>query len=114
MNLSKIAFSLFFLFFFSITNAQDDLFKDLDTDTIPKKEIETAAFKGLQVCTMQSTKLASKGEWYFIVAHRFGDLTEGFDNFFGFDYANSKICSRAKQSRVGKCDYERSDEFDKF
>jgi hypothetical protein len=40
---------------------------------------------------MQSTKLASKGEWYFIVAHRFGDLTEGFDNFFGFDYANSKI-----------------------
>ena len=91
MNLSKIAFSLFFLFFFSITNAQDDLFKELDTDTISKKEIETAAFKGLQVCTMQSTKLASKGEWYFIVAHRFGDLTEGFDNFFGFDYANSKI-----------------------
>ena len=91
MNLSKIAFSLFFLFCCSITNAQDDLFKELDTDTISKKEIETAAFKGLQVCTMQSTKLASKGEWYFIVAHRFGDLTEGFDNFFGFDNANSKI-----------------------
>lgn len=91
MNLSKIAFSFFFLFFFSIANAQDDLFKELDTDTIPKKEIETAAFKGLQVCTMQSTKLASKGEWYFMVAHRFGDLTEGFDNFFGFDNANSKI-----------------------
>ena len=91
MNLSKTALSLFFLFFFSITNAQDHLFKELDTDTISKKEIETAAFKGLQVCTMQSTKLASKGEWYFIVAHRFGDLTEGFDNFFGFDNANSKI-----------------------
>jgi hypothetical protein len=91
MNLSKIAFSLFFLFFLSIANAQDDLFKELDTDTISKKEIETAAFKGLQVCTMQSTKLASKGEWYFMVAHRFGDLTEGFDNFFGFDNANSKI-----------------------
>ena len=91
MNLSKIAFSLIFIFFFSIANAQEDLFKELDTDTISKKEIETAAFKGLQVCTMQSTKLASKGEWYFIVAHRFGDLTEGFDNFFGFDNANSKI-----------------------
>ena len=91
MNLSKIAFSLFFLFFFSITNAQDDLFKELDTDTILKKEIETAGFKGLQVCTMQSTKLASKGEWYFIVAHRFGDLTNGFDNFFGLDDANTKI-----------------------
>lgn len=91
MNLSKIAVSLFFLFCCSIANAQDDLFKELDTDTVSKKEIEAAAFKGLQVCTMQSTKLASKGEWYFIVAHRFGDLTEGFDNFFGFDNANSKI-----------------------
>lgn len=91
MKLSKIAFSLFFLFFFSVVNAQEDLFKELDNDTIFKKEIETATFKGLQVCTMQSTKLASKGEWYFMVAHRFGDLTEGFDNFFGFDNANSKI-----------------------
>jgi hypothetical protein len=91
MNLSKIAFSLFFLFFFSITNAQDDLFKDLDTDTIPKKEIETAAFKGLQICNMQSTKMTSKGEWYMLVFHRFGDLTNGFDNFFGLDDANTKI-----------------------
>ncbi len=91
MNISKIAFSLILLFSFFATTAQDDLFKELDTDTISKKEIETASFKGLQVCTMQSTKLASKGEWYFIVAHRFGDLTEGFDNFFGFDNANSKI-----------------------
>ena len=91
MNLSKIAFSLFFLFFFSITNAQDDLFKELDTDTISKKEIETATFKGLQICNMQSTKMTSKGEWYMLVSHRFGDLTNGFDNFFGLDDANTKI-----------------------
>ena len=91
MNLSKIAFSLFFLFFFSITNAQDDLFKELDTDTISKKEIETATFKGLQICNMQSTKMTSKGEWYMLVSHRFGDLTNGFNNFFGLDDANTKI-----------------------
>ena len=91
MNISRITFLLFFLFLFNITNAQDDLFKELDSDSIVKKEITTAAFKGLQVCTMQSTKLASKGEWYFLVAHRFGDLTEGFDNFFGFDNALTKI-----------------------
>jgi hypothetical protein len=91
MNLSKIAFSLFFLFFFIIANAQDDLFKELDTDTISKKEIETAAFKGLQICNMQSTKMTSKGEWYMLVSHRFGDLTNGFDNFFGLDDANTKI-----------------------
>ncbi|TRX16092.1 DUF5777 family beta-barrel protein [Flavobacterium franklandianum] len=91
MNLSKITFSLFFLFWFGFTSAQDDLFKELNSDSIVKKEIATAAFKGLQVCTMQSTKLASKGEWYFLVAHRFGDLTEGFGNFFGFDNALTKI-----------------------
>lgn len=91
MNSYKITFSLFFLFLFGIMNAQDDLLKELDFDTIVKKEIETAAFKGLQVCTMQSTKLASKGEWYFLVAHRFGDVTEGFDNFFGLDNALTKL-----------------------
>lgn len=91
MNLSKIAFSLFFLFFFSITNAQDDLFKELDTDTITKKEIETAAFKGLQICNMQSTKLAAKGEWYVLISHRFGDVNKGLDNFFGLDEAMTKI-----------------------
>ena len=91
MNISKITFLVFFLFSFVYTNAQDDLFKELDNDSIVKKEKETAAFKGLQVCTMQSTKMASKGEWYFLVAHRFGDLTEGFDNFFGLDNALTKI-----------------------
>lgn len=91
MNTLKIAvFFCLFLSFIS-ASAQDDLFKELEADSVVKKEIETSAFKGLQVCTMQSTKLASKGEWYFMVAHRFGDLTEGFDNFFGLDNALAKI-----------------------
>jgi hypothetical protein len=91
MKLSKIAFSVFFLFVFGISNAQDDLLNELDSENKGKKEIEIAAFKGLQVCTMQSTKLAAKGEWYFLVAHRFGDLTDGLDNFFGLDNALTKI-----------------------
>ena len=91
MNLSKIAFTVFFLFVFSFSNAQDDLLNELDSVSKGKKEIEIAAFKGLQVCTMQSTKLAAKGEWYFLVSHKFGDLTNGFENFFGFDNASAKI-----------------------
>jgi len=91
MNLHKIIFASLFSFSFSFCVAQEDLLNELNADTISKKEIETAAFKGLQICTMQSTKLASKGEWYFLVAHRFGDLTEGFDNFFGLDNALTKI-----------------------
>lgn len=91
MKLSKIAFSVFFLFVFGFSNAQDDLLNELDSVSKGKKEIEIAAFKGLQVCTMQSTKLAAKGEWYFLVSHRFGDLTDGLDNFFGLDNALTKI-----------------------
>jgi hypothetical protein len=72
-------------------SAQDDLLNQLDTVKSKEKEIEMSAFKGLQICNMQSTKLAAKGEWYMVVSHRFGDLTQGFDNFFGLDMAYTKI-----------------------
>ncbi|WP_281225682.1 DUF5777 family beta-barrel protein [Flavobacterium aquiphilum] len=71
--------------------AQDDLLKQLDTVKPKEKQVEIAAFKGLQICNMQSTKLAAKGEWYVLISHRFGDLTEGLDNFFGLDDAYTKI-----------------------
>jgi len=82
---------LLFLLTFGVTFAQDDLLNELDTVSSNKKEIEIAAFKGMQICSMQSTKLAAKGEWYFLVSHRFGDLTNGLDNFFGLDNAYTKI-----------------------
>jgi opacity protein-like surface antigen len=74
-----------------IANAQDDLLNQLDSVKSNEKEIEMAAFKGVQICNMQSTKLAAKGEWYMVISHRFGDLTEGFDNFFGLDNALTKF-----------------------
>ncbi|NDP27128.1 MAG: hypothetical protein GZ087_06850 [Flavobacterium sp.] len=88
----KYLFS-FLLVAFSIAfaSAQDDLLNQLDTVKSKEKEIEMSAFKGLQICNMQSTKLAAKGEWYMVVSHRFGDLTQGFDNFFGLDNALTKI-----------------------
>lgn len=75
----------------SIASAQDDLLNQLDTVKSTEKQIEIAAFKGLQIANMQSTKLAAKGEWYMLVSHRFGDLTNGFDNFFGLDNALTKF-----------------------
>lgn len=86
-------FLCFTLLFFTVSfvSAQDDLLNQLDTEKSEAKEIETSAFKGLQICNMQSTKMTSRGEWYMLVSHRFGDLTNGFDNFFGLDDANTKI-----------------------
>lgn len=90
MNFQKIKLSMFFLFCFGLANAQDDLMNELDSG-IKVKEVTSSAFKGLQVANMQSTKLPTKNEWYFIVSHRFGDLTDGLDNFFGLDQAYTKF-----------------------
>jgi hypothetical protein len=85
-------FLAFALVFFAIGQAvaQDDLLSQLDVKS-DKKEIAPAAFKGLQICNMQSTKLPVKGEFYFLVSHRFGDLTNGMNNFFGLDGALTKL-----------------------
>ncbi|MBC7641394.1 MAG: hypothetical protein H7174_03510 [Flavobacterium sp.] len=91
MKLKKLLITLIIVFSVGFANAQDNLLNQLDTIKSSKKEIETSAFKGLQICNMQSTKMASKGEWYVLISHRFGDLTQGFDNFFGLDNANTKI-----------------------
>ncbi|PQA92419.1 hypothetical protein B0A69_15400 [Chryseobacterium shigense] len=73
-----------------LVSAQEDLLKDIDTlktDT----EISQPAFKALQIVTGQSTKLSAKNEWYIVVAHRFGDISTGFKNFFGLDDASTKL-----------------------
>ncbi|WP_264564461.1 DUF5777 family beta-barrel protein [Flavobacterium sp. N3904] len=91
MNVKLIFFLLFGLLVASHASAQDDLLKELDTVKSKEKQVAVAAFKGLQICNMQSTKLAGKGEWYVLISHRFGDLTEGLDNFFGLDDAYTKL-----------------------
>jgi len=91
MSAYKTFLSVVAFFSIGFSFAQDDLLNELNATVETKKEIETAAFKGLQIATMQSTKMAAKGEWYFLVAHRFGDLTNGLDNFFGLDNALTKI-----------------------
>jgi hypothetical protein len=89
MKVIKMVCSAFLFFAFTTASAQD-LMNELDS--IPKqKQITSPAFKGLQICNTQSTKLAAKNEWYFVVSHRFGDLKEGINNFFGLDDALTKI-----------------------
>lgn len=78
------------MLFSSFTFAQEDLLKDIDTiKTNP--ETSLPAFKALQIVTGQSTKLAAKNEWYVIIAHRFGDISTGFKDFFGLDNASTKL-----------------------
>lgn len=91
MNIKLFLSLALFLSFVCQIAAQDDLLKELDTVKSKEKEVDNIAFKSLQICNMQSTKLTAKGEWYVLISHRFGDLTEGFDNFFGLDDAYTKL-----------------------
>lgn len=70
--------------------AQDDLLSELDSTQV-SDSYATAAFKGLQIVTLQTTKMPAKKEVYFVVSHRFGTVKDGFSEFFGLDQATTKI-----------------------
>ena len=72
------------------TNAQEDLLSSLDSTQVVDKNA-TATFKGLQIITLQSTKMAAKKELYIVISHRFGSVKGGISEFFGFDDATTKI-----------------------
>ncbi|MBW7675855.1 DUF5777 family beta-barrel protein [Chryseobacterium chendengshani] len=85
--------TLLFLSMFSSIFAfsQEDLLKDIDTIQTNTSNTSPPAFKALQIVTGQSTKLTAKNEWYIVVAHRFGDVSTGFKDFFGLDDASTKL-----------------------
>lgn len=70
--------------------AQEDLLSDVDSTSTQKIKVE-AAFKGLKIVNIESTKLAAKGDLYFIVAHRFGSVKDGFEGAYGLDRAVTQL-----------------------
>ncbi len=69
--------------------SQDDLLDEIDIQD--SSRIADAAFKGLKIVNFESTKLVNKREFYFVISHRFGSIKNGFDDFFGLDFANTRI-----------------------
>ena len=78
------------LFLATMAYSQDDLLKDLDSTQV-EDSYSAATFKALQLVTLQTTKMAAKKEFYFVVSHRFGTVKDGFDSFFGLDNATTKL-----------------------
>ncbi|MBE8726000.1 DUF5777 family beta-barrel protein [Flavobacterium hungaricum] len=78
------------LFLATMAYSQDDLLKDLDSTQV-EDSYSAATFKALQLVTLQTTKMAAKKEFYFVVSHRFGSVKDGFDSFFGLDNATTKL-----------------------
>ncbi|GAA3783276.1 DUF5777 family beta-barrel protein [Corallibacter vietnamensis] len=71
------------------SSAQDNLLDSLDTDT--NATTVWPSFKGLQIVSLQSTKMVGQGDLYFVVSHRFGSLKDGINTFFGLDNATTKL-----------------------
>ncbi len=81
--------TLLFCVFPLLMAAQDDLLNEIDS--VATNETITSAFKSLKIVNLESTKLASKGDLYFVVSHRFGYFNNGFEDFFGLDEANTRL-----------------------
>ncbi|NNK27956.1 MAG: hypothetical protein HKP06_06900 [Flavobacteriaceae bacterium] len=79
-----------FLLFPVMFYAQDDLLSEIDSDIV-EDDFASATFKGLKIVNFESTKLVAKKELTFVVAHRFGSLERGLDNFFGLDEAVTRL-----------------------
>ena len=83
-----IAYIIFCLPIWSYS--QDNLLNEIDSDSIISHEAY-AVFKGLKIVNFESTKLISRGQFLFMVSHRFGSIENGFDSFFGLDDAVTRL-----------------------
>ncbi len=86
--MKKLLFTLFFIPLFAFS--QDDLLKQIDTDSV-QNDFEIAAFKGLKIVNFETTKMAAKKTLYFVVSHRFGSIKAGIEDFFGLDQAVTRL-----------------------
>lgn len=76
---------------FTGINAQDqDLLKLLGDDK-PKKEFVKYAFKSPRVINGHSIAFLNPGTMDFRILHRFGQLDQGYKNFFGLDQASMRM-----------------------
>lgn len=72
-------------------HAQDqDLLKLLGNDK-PKKERIKYAFKSPRVINNHSMEFLNPGTMDFRILHRFGQLNQGYKNFFGLDQASMRM-----------------------
>ncbi|MGH2667047.1 DUF5777 family beta-barrel protein [Flavobacterium sp.] len=85
----RIIFSFLAILMSQIVLSQDDLLSQIDT-TDTNKEV-VSAFKAMKIVNLESTKMLGKKELYFVVAHRFASVKEGFEGFFGLDNAVTQI-----------------------
>lgn len=72
--------------------AQDeDLLKLVSSEEKPEKERIKYAFKSPRVINSHSIEFLNPGTMDFRILHRFGELNQGYKNFFGLDQASMRM-----------------------
>ncbi|MDP4263963.1 MAG: DUF5777 family beta-barrel protein [Bacteroidota bacterium] len=90
-KLFRLSLATMALFSVSHLAAQEpDLLSLVGTDK-PKKEIVKNAFKSPRVINGQSMEFLRPGTMDFRILHRFGQLDQGYKNFFGLDQASMRM-----------------------
>lgn len=68
-----------------VSNAQDDLLENLNTEADKTKQYTQATFKATRIINCQTVETLSKNSLDFRISHRFGDFSSGSYNFYGLD-----------------------------
>lgn len=88
--MKKLVFLLLLLPIVAIAQ-DDDLLNELEQEVPDEQQPITSVFKGIKIVNFESTKLVGEKQLQFIISHRFGDLSDGIDNFIGLDDATARI-----------------------
>lgn len=76
----------------SVATAQDDLLELLQQEeAAPEKEYTYATFKSNRLINGQTVELTSGGELNFVIGHRFGQINDGWYEFWGLDQATIRL-----------------------
>ena len=86
-----VLLSLVFTAFSFTTFAQDDLFAELEKNAPKKNDYSFATFKSTRLINGSSIECLGEGVLDFRISHRFGQLSQGMENFFGMDNAVTKL-----------------------
>ena len=89
--LFRLAVTMTFLSGCSDLFAQEEDLLKLVGDDKPKKEIVKNAFKSPRIINGQSMEFLRPGTMDFRILHRFGQLDQGYKNFFGLDQASMRM-----------------------
>jgi len=69
----------------------EDLLAELDSMQEPTKTYTRATFKGTRLINGHTIEMPAQGEMIFLISHRFGNIKDGYYNFFGLDQAGIRL-----------------------